>query len=61
MSNPVIDFPWDKEYVAATGTVHTGPCHLHSIVLNGVTTVGGTIAVYDALDATDALTLIAVY
>ena len=61
MSNPVTDFPWEKEYVAATGTVHTGPCHLHSIVLNGVTTAGGTISVYDALDATDALTLIAVY
>ena len=60
MSNPVIDFPWEKEYVAGTGTVHTGPCHLHSIVLNGVTTAG-TVTVYDALDATDALTIVALY
>ena len=51
MSNPVIDFPWDKEYVVGTGTVHTGPCHLHSIVLNACTTLG-TVDVYDGVDAT---------
>ncbi len=51
MSNPVIDFPWDKEYVTGTGTVHTGPCHLHSIVLNACSTLG-TVDVYDGVDAT---------
>jgi len=61
MPNPVIDFPWDKEWVNATGTPVGRPCHLHSIVLNGVTTAGGTITVYDALDATDATLRIAVY
>jgi len=50
MSNPVIDFPWEKAYVVGTGTVHTGPCHLHSIVLNSCTVLG-TVDVYDALDA----------
>ena len=51
MSNPVIDFPWDKAYVVGTETVHTGPCHLHSIVLNSCTTLG-TVDVYDGVDAT---------
>ena len=51
MSNPVIDFPWDKAYVVGTGIVHTGRCHLHSIVLNACTTLG-TVDVYDGVDAT---------
>ena len=51
MSNPVTDFPWDKSYVVGTGTVHTGPCHLHAITLNACTTLG-TVDVYDGIDAT---------
>ena len=61
MPNPIADFPWEKKYVTGTGTVVSRPCVLHTIVLNGVTTIGGTVTVYDALDATDALTIIAVY
>ncbi len=51
MNNPVIDFPWEKAYVVGTGIVVTGPCHLHSIVLNGCSTLG-TVDVYDGVDAT---------
>ena len=61
MSNPVLDFPWEKVWVNATATAVDHRCHLHSIVLNGVTTAGGTITVYDALDATDATLIIANY
>ncbi len=61
MSNPITDFPWEKVWVNGTLTPVARPCHLHSIVLNGVTTVGGTITVYDALDATDATLRMAVY
>ena len=60
MPNPVADFPWEKAYVTGTGTVHTGPCVLHTIVLNGVTALG-TVVVYDALDAADPLTIVATY
>ena len=61
MPNPIADFPWEKSYVTGTGTVVARPCVLHTIVLNGITTIGGTVTVYDALDATDAGTIIAVY
>lgn len=61
MPNPVVDFPWEKAYVTGTGTVVSRPCVLHTIVLNGVTTIGGTVTVYDALNATDPATIIAVY
>ena len=61
MPNPIADFPWEKAYVTGTGTVVSRPCVLHTIVLNGVTTIGGTVTVYDALDATDATKIIAVY
>ncbi len=49
--NSVTDFPWEKSYVVGTGTVHTGPCVLHSIVLNACETLG-TVDVYDGIDAT---------
>lgn len=49
MSNPVIDFPWDKEMVDASELVHTGPCVLHAITLNACTTLG-TVDVYDGID-----------
>jgi len=61
MPNPIADFPWEKAYVTGTGTVVSRPCVLHTIVLNGITTVGGTVVVYDALDASDPLTIIATY
>ena len=60
MTNPILDFPWDKAYVDGTGTVVGRPCVLHAITFNGMTTVGDC-TVYDALDATDATTIIAVY
>jgi len=49
MGNPVVDFPWEKLNVTATGTVRTGTCVLHSINFNGMTVVG-TVAVYDGVD-----------
>ncbi len=51
MGNQAIDFPWDKVNVTGTGTVVPRPCVLHSIVFNGMTTVGD-VAVYDGVDAT---------
>ena len=60
MPNSVADFPWKKAYVTGTGTVVGRPCVLHTITFNGMTTVGDC-TVYDALDATDALMIIAVY
>ena len=50
MPNPAIDFPWDKLNVTGTGTVCPRPCVLHSIVFNGMTTVGD-VAIYDGVDA----------
>lgn len=60
MPNPAIDFPWKKAYVDGTGTVVDHTCVLHTITFNGMTTVGDC-TVYDALDATDATTTLAVY
>jgi len=54
MPNPAIDFPWEKLNVTGTGTVHAGPCVLHSIIFNGMTVVG-TCAIYDGIDATGTL------
>ena len=42
----VIDFPWDYAHVTADTPVKTGPCVLHSIVLNGLTTAGDA-TIYD--------------
>ena len=41
-----IDFPWDYAHVAADAQVKAGPCVLHSIVVNGLTTVGDA-TIYD--------------
>ena len=60
MSNPVVDFPWDKANVTGTGTVVGRPCVLHSITLNGCSVLG-SVDVYDALDATVPATRIATY
>lgn len=46
MSNSVIDFPWKKLLVTGTDQVFTGRCVLHSLVFNGMTTVG-TLQVLD--------------
>ncbi len=51
MTNQAIDFPWDKANATGTGTVCPRPCVLHSIVFNGMTTVGD-VAIYDGIDAT---------
>jgi len=50
MPNPAIDFPWEKLIVEADAIVHTGPCVLHSITFNGMTTVGD-VDIYDGVDA----------
>ena len=54
MVSPVTDFGWDKTNVTAETLVKTGACKLHSITLNGVTTVGDVL-VYDGVDNTGTL------
>lgn len=44
--NSAIDFPWDYAHVTADTPVKTGPCVLHSIVVNGLTTEGDA-TIYD--------------
>jgi len=51
---PVTEFGWNPVNVDGDGIVHTGQCIMHSVVLNGVTTVGD-IAIYDGVDATGTL------
>jgi len=46
MPNPVADFPWEYSHVAADAQVSAGPCVLHTIVVNGLTTAGDC-TVYD--------------
>ena len=48
MPNSAIDFPWEKINITGSGIAHTGPCVLHSIIFNGMTTVGDC-AVYDGV------------
>ena len=52
--NPVTGFGWDKLNVTGDTVVKTEKGTLHSIVLNGVTTVGD-ILVYDGIDNTGQL------
>jgi len=54
MSNPAIDFPWEKVIVQADAVVHTGPCVLHTITFNGMTAVGD-VDIYDGIDNTGTL------
>jgi len=49
--DPIISQGWPFRNVTADTVVKTGKGVLHSIVLNGVTTVGD-IVVYDGVDAT---------
>lgn len=51
-------FGWNPVNVTGSAIARTGPCIMHSIVLNGVTTVGDVL-VYDGTDNTG--TLIATY
>lgn len=53
---PVASFPWPWAHVTGTTTtpVKTGRGTLHTIVVNGLTTVGD-ITVYDGVDATGAV------
>lgn len=46
MGNAVIDYPWKYQHVSADAQVSAGPCCLHSIVVNGLTTAGDA-TVYD--------------
>ena len=48
MPNPVADFPWEKINITGSAIAHTGPCVLHSIIFNGMTTMG-TCAIYDGI------------
>ena len=57
MSNPVTDFGWQYRHVTADVQVRAGKGRLHSIVLNGFTTIGD-ITIYDSL--TEGGTVIAV-
>jgi len=41
-----IDFPWDYAHVVTDTAVKEGPCVLHTIVLNGLTTAGDA-TIYD--------------
>lgn len=59
MSNPVIDFPWEKTHAAADTLVHTGKCVLHAVTFNGMTAVGDVV-LYDGIDAATG-TIIATY
>ena len=53
--DPVTSFGWNPVNVTATGTiVRTGACIMHSVVLNGVTTVGDVL-IYDGVDNTGTL------
>ena len=52
--DPVTSFGWNPVNVTATAIARTGPCIMHSVVLNGVTTVGDVL-IYDGVDATGTL------
>jgi hypothetical protein len=47
---PNIEFGWNPVNVTAEAIVRTGACIMHSVVLNGVTTVGDVL-IYDGTDA----------
>ncbi len=49
--SPVVDFGYQWVHVTATALVHTGKAILHTIVVNGLGTVG-TCTVYDGVDNT---------
>lgn len=51
MGNAIIDYPWKYQHVDADAQVSAGPCMLHSIVVNGLTTAGDA-TVYDNPAAT---------
>ena len=46
MGNSVIDYPWKYSHVDADKQISPGPCMLHSMTVNGLTTAGDCI-VYD--------------
>lgn len=48
------DFAWEWKHVTGTVLVKTGAGALHTIVLNGLTTVGD-ITIYDGVDASGAV------
>lgn len=54
MSNPVLDYGWEASHVTGDALVHSGKCVLHSIIVNGLTTVGD-ITVRNGIDATGAI------
>jgi hypothetical protein len=46
MSSSIVDYPWKYKHVTASVQISSGPCGLHSIVVNGLTTAGDA-TVYD--------------
>ena len=52
--NSAIDFPWSFKNVTGDVIVKTGAGVLHTVVINGITTVGD-VAIYDGTDATGTL------
>ena len=54
MGNSAIDFPWLKRCVSGSLAVFEGPCVLHALQFNGMTTVGD-VSVYDGVDNTGTL------
>jgi len=52
--NSAIDFPWDFQEVHGDLLVKTGAGALHTIVINGITTVG-ICSVYDGIDNSGVL------
>jgi len=52
--DPVTSFGWNPVNVVDDAIVKTGPCIMHSVVLNGVTVVGD-VAIYDGVDNTGTL------
>ncbi len=55
--NSVTGFPYEYSHVDADKQVSAGPCNLHTIVVNGLTTAGDC-TIYDSL--TEAGTVIGV-
>ena len=51
---PNLEIGWNPVNVVASAIARTGQCIMHSVVLNGVATVGD-VAIYDGLDNTGTL------
>ena len=57
MPNPIADFPWKYKHVTADSQIVAGVGVLHTVVINGISTIGD-VTLYDSL--TEAAPIIAV-